>query len=174
MLDFRGVQWNASKNSSKPSWTPQPMSATTGAGYKPMNQQLNNAPFGALFTPAAPILGQPMYPQLSQMVRIDGLQFGNFARFLLRTRIPGKHFLYLEACAFFAGHETNSSNNSAKFPGLDEYHFATTQFHRSPATAAALPLMMVCTLFVNILLYKVMVKHPHRTLVLFYDVNSQK
>uniref|UniRef100_A0AAR5PZC3 ENTH domain-containing protein n=1 Tax=Dendroctonus ponderosae TaxID=77166 RepID=A0AAR5PZC3_DENPD len=72
---IKGVQWNSSKNSSKPSWTPQPMSATTGAGYKPMNQQLNNAPFGTLFTPAAPtatpivapMLSQPIFPQLPQM-----------------------------------------------------------------------------------------------------------
>ncbi|KAL1517505.1 hypothetical protein ABEB36_001262 [Hypothenemus hampei] len=61
---IKGVQWNSPKNSSKPSWTPQPMSATTGIGYKPMNQQLNNAPFTASFTPA-PIMAQPMYPQMT-------------------------------------------------------------------------------------------------------------
>lgn len=33
----RGVQWNSPKNAAKPaSWTPQPMAATTGAGYRPM------------------------------------------------------------------------------------------------------------------------------------------
>jgi phosphatidylinositol-binding clathrin assembly protein len=35
----RGVQWNSPKNSARPGaahWTPQPMAATTGAGYKPM------------------------------------------------------------------------------------------------------------------------------------------
>lgn len=35
----RGVNWNSPKNAAKPGsagWTPQPMAATTGAGYKPM------------------------------------------------------------------------------------------------------------------------------------------
>jgi hypothetical protein len=35
----RGVQWNSPKNVAKPGgtgWTPQPMAATTGAGYRPM------------------------------------------------------------------------------------------------------------------------------------------
>lgn len=41
------------------------MSATTGAGYKPMNQQLNNVPFNTAFAPAAtPMVGQPVYPQM--------------------------------------------------------------------------------------------------------------
>jgi len=32
------VQWNSPKNTAKPgaNWTPQPMAATTGAGYRPM------------------------------------------------------------------------------------------------------------------------------------------
>ena len=36
---YRGVQWNSPKNVAKPGgtgWTPQPMAATTGAGYRPM------------------------------------------------------------------------------------------------------------------------------------------
>lgn len=34
----RPVQWNSPKNTAKPgaNWTPQPMAATTGAGYRPM------------------------------------------------------------------------------------------------------------------------------------------
>ncbi|CAH2985728.1 unnamed protein product [Chilo suppressalis] len=34
------MQWNSPKNASKPgaTWTPQPMQATTGAGYRPMQQ----------------------------------------------------------------------------------------------------------------------------------------
>lgn len=38
LFDFRGVQWNSPKNGAKTgsSWTPQPMAATTGAGYRPM------------------------------------------------------------------------------------------------------------------------------------------
>lgn len=68
---IRGVQWNSPKNSSKPSWTPQPMSATTGAGYKPMNQQLaGQAPFSANFNlNATPTVTPPMlYPQLMPVV----------------------------------------------------------------------------------------------------------
>ncbi|XP_076272855.1 phosphatidylinositol-binding clathrin assembly protein LAP-like isoform X2 [Rhynchophorus ferrugineus] len=68
---LKGVQWNAAKGSSKPNWTPQPMSATTGAGYKPMNQQLNNAPFSTTLTApqvASPFMSQPLYPQMTQMV----------------------------------------------------------------------------------------------------------
>ncbi|XP_067013302.2 phosphatidylinositol-binding clathrin assembly protein unc-11 isoform X2 [Anabrus simplex] len=37
----KGVQWNSPKNAAKPGatgWTPQPMAATTGAGYRPMGQ----------------------------------------------------------------------------------------------------------------------------------------
>lgn len=32
------MQWNSPKNTAKPgaNWTPQPMAATTGAGYRPM------------------------------------------------------------------------------------------------------------------------------------------
>lgn len=40
LFDFvRGVQWNSPKNAAKPGavgWSPQPMAATTGAGYRPM------------------------------------------------------------------------------------------------------------------------------------------
>ncbi|KAJ8936565.1 hypothetical protein NQ318_016650 [Aromia moschata] len=58
----KGVQWNSPKGGSKPSnsWTPQPISATTGAGYKPMNQQMNTSPFSSM-TPV-PVQSQ-MYPQ---------------------------------------------------------------------------------------------------------------
>ncbi|XP_039289194.1 phosphatidylinositol-binding clathrin assembly protein LAP isoform X5 [Nilaparvata lugens] len=37
----KGVQWNSPKNTAKaggPSWSPQPMAATTGANYRPMGQ----------------------------------------------------------------------------------------------------------------------------------------
>ncbi|CAG9769882.1 unnamed protein product [Ceutorhynchus assimilis] len=70
---IKGVQWNSPKNSSKPSWTPQPMPATTGVGYKPMNQQINNVPFSAAFNPTSPtammppMVGQPIYPNITQM-----------------------------------------------------------------------------------------------------------
>ncbi|XP_050341141.1 phosphatidylinositol-binding clathrin assembly protein LAP isoform X18 [Bactrocera neohumeralis] len=44
------VQWNSPKNTAKPgaNWTPQPMAATTGAGYRPMGM---------------PVMGQPMMGQ---------------------------------------------------------------------------------------------------------------
>lgn len=38
----KGVQWNSPKNVAKPGgigWSPQPMAATTGAGYRPMGMQ---------------------------------------------------------------------------------------------------------------------------------------
>uniref|UniRef100_U5EZM5 Putative clathrin assembly protein n=1 Tax=Corethrella appendiculata TaxID=1370023 RepID=U5EZM5_9DIPT len=37
----KGMQWNSPKNTAKPggtNWSPQPMAATTGAGYRPMAQ----------------------------------------------------------------------------------------------------------------------------------------
>lgn len=43
---FRGMQWNSPKNAAKTGgpaggWTPQPMAATTGAGYRPMVSSTN-------------------------------------------------------------------------------------------------------------------------------------
>lgn len=61
-VPVKGVQWNSPKNGSKPgsNWTPQPISATTGAGYKPMNQSMGSSPFSSMTT--TPIQPQ-MYPQ---------------------------------------------------------------------------------------------------------------
>ncbi|XP_063919826.1 phosphatidylinositol-binding clathrin assembly protein LAP-like [Zophobas morio] len=57
-------QWNSPKNGSKANnWTPQPMSATTGAGYKPMNQSMSSPPLSMQTT-----LQPQMYPQLPQMM----------------------------------------------------------------------------------------------------------
>lgn len=42
------------------SWTPQPISATTGAGYKPMNQSMVNLQTAAVQT--------PLYPQIHPMM----------------------------------------------------------------------------------------------------------
>ncbi|KAF2903215.1 hypothetical protein ILUMI_02972 [Ignelater luminosus] len=55
----KGVQWNSPKNGSKTgtSWTPQPLAATTGAGYKPMNQAM---------TSPQPMMQQPMFPPQMQ------------------------------------------------------------------------------------------------------------
>lgn len=58
----RGVQWNSPKNGSRTgsSWTPQPISATTGAGYKPMNQ--------SMVAPQPITLQTPIYPQVHPMM----------------------------------------------------------------------------------------------------------
>lgn len=64
ILRIRGVQWNSPKNAAKPGstgWSPQPMAATTGAGYRPMVCQkcliktpfvttIYNSPFNRAFT----------------------------------------------------------------------------------------------------------------------------
>jgi hypothetical protein len=43
-VTVKGVQWNSPKNVAKPGgtgWSPQPMAATTGAGYRPMDFKWN-------------------------------------------------------------------------------------------------------------------------------------
>ncbi|CAG9853872.1 unnamed protein product [Phyllotreta striolata] len=63
----KSIQWNSPKNGSKTAnnWSPQPISDTTVAGYKPMNQSMPPSPFSSLtFTSAQ----QPqMYPQMMGM-----------------------------------------------------------------------------------------------------------
>ncbi|KAF5277484.1 hypothetical protein FQR65_LT03821 [Abscondita terminalis] len=55
----KGVQWNSPKNGSKTiNWTPQPLAATTGAGYKPMNQQMS----------PQPTTMQPVFPHMQPMI----------------------------------------------------------------------------------------------------------
>ncbi|RZC41018.1 phosphatidylinositol-binding clathrin assembly protein LAP-like, partial [Asbolus verrucosus] len=62
-VPMKGVQWNSPKNGSKTNnWTPQPMSATTGAGYKPMNQSMSSPPLSMQTT-----LQPQMYPQIPPM-----------------------------------------------------------------------------------------------------------
>ncbi|KAI4470419.1 clathrin assembly protein [Holotrichia oblita] len=62
----KSVQWNSPKNGSKVgnSWTPQPMAATTGVGYKPMNQSMMSNP---LVQPVTNIQ-QPIYPAMQPMM----------------------------------------------------------------------------------------------------------
>ncbi|KAK9743515.1 GAF domain [Popillia japonica] len=62
----KSVQWNSPKNGSKVgnSWTPQPMAATTGAGYKPMNQSMMS---NQLVQPVTNIQ-QPIYPAMQPMM----------------------------------------------------------------------------------------------------------
>ncbi|XP_047988257.1 phosphatidylinositol-binding clathrin assembly protein LAP isoform X8 [Leguminivora glycinivorella] len=82
------MQWNSPKNGSKPgaTWSPQPMQATTGAGYRPMGPGMNLPPMlhtlphtyhpphyvmqqpgMVMGMPGAPMpamgMGQPMRPQ---------------------------------------------------------------------------------------------------------------
>ncbi|XP_047034927.1 phosphatidylinositol-binding clathrin assembly protein LAP isoform X10 [Helicoverpa zea] len=57
------MQWNSPKNASKPgqTWTPQPMQATTGAGYRPMQQP--GMVMGMQGAPMMPMgMVQPMRP----------------------------------------------------------------------------------------------------------------
>ncbi|XP_046398878.1 phosphatidylinositol-binding clathrin assembly protein LAP isoform X11 [Ischnura elegans] len=64
----KGMQWNSPKNAAKPgavSWTPQPMAATTGAGYRPMGQgMMAGMPVGT--SPAPPAQFPPMQPMAMQ------------------------------------------------------------------------------------------------------------
>ncbi|XP_036321781.1 phosphatidylinositol-binding clathrin assembly protein LAP [Rhagoletis pomonella] len=76
------VQWNSPKNTAKPgaNWTPQPMAATTGAGYRPMAHgmtvspapiTIQNHPYIHASYPVIPnymqqgmpVMGQPMLGQ---------------------------------------------------------------------------------------------------------------
>uniref|UniRef100_A0A1A9Z6K5 Uncharacterized protein n=1 Tax=Glossina pallidipes TaxID=7398 RepID=A0A1A9Z6K5_GLOPL len=78
---LRPVQWNSPKNTAKPgaNWTPQPMAATTGAGYRPMAHGMTvspapitiNHPYVHASYPVIPnymqqgmpVMGQPMMGQ---------------------------------------------------------------------------------------------------------------
>nr|NP_001138019.2 like-AP180, isoform C [Drosophila melanogaster]ACL83478.2 like-AP180, isoform C [Drosophila melanogaster] len=53
------VQWNSPKNTAKPgaNWTPQPMAATTGAGYRPMGMPVMGQPSMMGGQAAAPLTG---------------------------------------------------------------------------------------------------------------------
>ncbi|XP_011498203.1 PREDICTED: phosphatidylinositol-binding clathrin assembly protein LAP isoform X5 [Ceratosolen solmsi marchali] len=74
----KGMQWNSPKNSAKTGgtagWTPQPMAATTGAGYRPMGQGMTQLPstttmgFPPQPTPLG-MQGMPMGMQGMQGVR---------------------------------------------------------------------------------------------------------
>ncbi|XP_058804173.1 phosphatidylinositol-binding clathrin assembly protein unc-11-like [Phymastichus coffea] len=64
----KGVQWNSPKNTAKAGgtagWTPQPMAATTGAGYRPMGQGMTQLPPSTMVFPPQPaplgMQGMPM------------------------------------------------------------------------------------------------------------------
>ncbi|XP_060830304.1 phosphatidylinositol-binding clathrin assembly protein LAP isoform X15 [Bombus pascuorum] len=64
----KGMQWNSPKNAAKTGgpaggWTPQPMAATTGAGYRPMGQGMTQLPSTAMgFSPHTAPLGMQGVP----------------------------------------------------------------------------------------------------------------
>ncbi|XP_076683661.1 phosphatidylinositol-binding clathrin assembly protein lap isoform X20 [Andrena cerasifolii] len=63
----KGMQWNSPKNAAKTGgpagWTPQPMAATTGAGYRPMGQGMTQLPPTTLgFPPHSAPLGMQGVP----------------------------------------------------------------------------------------------------------------
>ncbi|KAK0173827.1 hypothetical protein PV328_006970 [Microctonus aethiopoides] len=73
----KGMQWNSPKNTAKTGgpagWTPQPMAATTGAGYRPMGQGMTQLPpvnFG--FPPQSAPLGMQNIPM--GMVGVQGMR----------------------------------------------------------------------------------------------------
>lgn len=77
----KGMQWNSPKNAAKTGgpaggWTPQPMAATTGAGYRPMGQGMTQLPATTLGFPThtaplgmqgVPMGMQGMRPMMSTM-----------------------------------------------------------------------------------------------------------
>ncbi|XP_015433548.1 PREDICTED: phosphatidylinositol-binding clathrin assembly protein LAP isoform X8 [Dufourea novaeangliae] len=70
----KGMQWNSPKNAAKTGgpagWTPQPMAATTGAGYRPMGQGMTQLPSTTLgFPPHSTALGMQGVPMGMQGMR---------------------------------------------------------------------------------------------------------
>ncbi|XP_076300447.1 phosphatidylinositol-binding clathrin assembly protein lap isoform X22 [Lasioglossum baleicum] len=71
----KGMQWNSPKNAAKTGgsvggWTPQPMAATTGAGYRPMGQGMAQLPPTTLGFPShAAALGMQGVPMGMQGMR---------------------------------------------------------------------------------------------------------
>ncbi|XP_017791287.1 PREDICTED: phosphatidylinositol-binding clathrin assembly protein LAP isoform X9 [Habropoda laboriosa] len=71
----KGMQWNSPKNAAKAGgpaggWTPQPMAATTGAGYRPMGQGMTQLPTTTLgFPPHTAPLGMQGVPMAMQGMR---------------------------------------------------------------------------------------------------------
>ncbi|CAK9818032.1 Phosphatidylinositol-binding clathrin assembly protein LAP [Anthophora plagiata] len=71
----KGMQWNSPKNAAKTGgpaggWTPQPMAATTGAGYRPMGQGMTQLPTTTLgFPPHTAPLVSPTSSGISCFVK---------------------------------------------------------------------------------------------------------
>ncbi|XP_059473419.1 phosphatidylinositol-binding clathrin assembly protein LAP isoform X6 [Neocloeon triangulifer] len=65
----KGMQWNSPKNTAKPgqNWTPQPMAATTGANYRPMQGMwAGGVQQPMMAAPGAQIMPPAMQPQQQQ------------------------------------------------------------------------------------------------------------
>ncbi|XP_051162098.1 phosphatidylinositol-binding clathrin assembly protein LAP isoform X2 [Leptopilina boulardi] len=78
----KGMQWNSPKNTAKAGqagWTPQPMAATTGAGYRPMGQ-------GMMQLPSTTTLG---YSPQSTALGMQGMPVGMQGMRPMMGAIPG-------------------------------------------------------------------------------------
>ncbi|XP_025155422.1 phosphatidylinositol-binding clathrin assembly protein unc-11 isoform X4 [Harpegnathos saltator] len=86
----KGMQWNSPKNAAKTGgpagWSPQPMAATTGAGYRPMGQGMTQ------LLPTTTTMGFPTQPTMMGMqgipMGIQGMQGMQGMRPMMCT-IPG-------------------------------------------------------------------------------------
>uniref|UniRef100_A0A1B0BY67 Uncharacterized protein n=1 Tax=Glossina palpalis gambiensis TaxID=67801 RepID=A0A1B0BY67_9MUSC len=89
---LRPVQWNSPKNTAKPgaNWTPQPMAATTGAGYRPMAHGMTVSP--------APITINHPYVHASYPVIPNYMQVRLIFNFFVLFRF---FFLFLFSFIFF-------------------------------------------------------------------------
>lgn len=72
----KGMQWNSPKNTAKSGgpagWSPQPMAATTGAGYRPMGQGMTQLPASTTF--GFPSQSTPLGMQGMPMASMQGMR----------------------------------------------------------------------------------------------------
>ncbi|KRG00885.1 phosphatidylinositol-binding clathrin assembly protein LAP isoform X4 [Drosophila mojavensis] len=70
------VQWNSPKNTAKPgaNWTPQPMAATTGAGYRPMAHGMTVSPAPITINHPYIHASYPVMPNYMQGMPVMGQQ----------------------------------------------------------------------------------------------------
>ncbi|KAM8704405.1 hypothetical protein ACLKA7_008935 [Drosophila subpalustris] len=73
------VQWNSPKNTAKPgaNWTPQPMAATTGAGYRPMAHGMTVSPAPITINHPYIHASYPVMPNYVQGIPVMGQQQPN-------------------------------------------------------------------------------------------------
>ncbi|XP_062122717.1 phosphatidylinositol-binding clathrin assembly protein LAP isoform X16 [Drosophila sulfurigaster albostrigata] len=73
------VQWNSPKNTAKPgaNWTPQPMAATTGAGYRPMAHGMTVSPAPITINHPYIHASYPVMPNYMQGMPVMGQQQPN-------------------------------------------------------------------------------------------------